>query len=506
MTTLSPRAQLLAWLGIAVAVRVIANVVTLQLGFQAVSDDDFARVAIGQSFANSPRWDASGTSWLPAPFWLTGSAMWLLGTSYSVARAVAWVTSLGSVVGFHWCCRAVGLRGAWLGLASCTFAVLPHAVWLGIATVPEGFVAVLTLVGLCTVGGERGERSGAMWSTPAMLGAACFLVATLSRYETWPAAVVAATYHGSALVSSRQWWRWPALILCLTGPLAWLLHGAIDHGDAWFFVKRVSSYRAALGATPKDWLGVLGNYPRALLVDESSATFFVLSAITVRLLRRKRTFIPSATKLRGPLVCGAVAMLAFLVWGDVTNGAPTHHPERTLLPCWLIAVLLAAEQLGRSSTNPEGTPTRVHATLIALCCLAFGSGLALQLPSKQFVDRSAELTLGATLAPNLARDARLWLETPGYGYVAVSVGTGQPWLVDGFNPGDPRQAQSAPPFEDRRALAAYLSERRIAWAVVPENRSAAFEGWALRESSFGSSLIFRIPASGAAENSDHTAD
>jgi hypothetical protein len=192
-------------------------------------------------------------------------------------------------------------------------------------------------------------------------------------------------------------------------------------------------------------------------------------------------------------------MLVFLVWGDVTNGAPTHHPERALLPCWLAALIVCALQLSRFAPTLPGVSMKLHP---ALSAAAFGCGLWWQLPGKGFVDRSAELTLGATFAPRLGHDARMWVETAGYGYVAVSVGTTQPWLVDGFNPGDPRQLQSAPPFEEPGALAAYSNARRVRWAVVPESRAAAFRAWSELEGSFGSSLIFRIPPLAAAENSE----
>lgn len=515
MSTSNSRVHWSVWLGFALAVRVVANVVTLRLGFQAVSDDDFARVAIAQNFAHAPRWDASGTSWLPAPFWLTGSAMWLLGSSYSAARSVAWATSLVSVIGFCWCCRALGLRGTWLGLASCCFAAMPHAVWLGLATVPEGYVAVLTVMALCSASPTQAAQTGGgrTWLV-ALMGALSLFVATLSRYETWPAALVVASYHALAWRTHRRRWRLMVSLVCLTGPLCWLAHGAVVHGDASFFVKRVASYRSAIGATPKDWLAVLGNYPRALFAEEPMLTTLGCASLLVVAGRWVLDRGAGRTAARGlsaaatgPLSWGTAAMLAFLIWGDITNGAPTHHPERTLLPCWLAALLVFVDLARRSSPNPDGAPTAAHAAWIATSIAAFGHGLWAQLPCKQFVDRSSELRLGAALAPRLDPRARLWVETAGYGYVAVSVGTGRPWLVDGFNPGDPRQADAVRLLDDATALAAALRSRDVGWAAVPASRARAFETWASQEPSFDSALIFRIPRSAAAaENSVPTRD
>ena len=69
----------------------------LRAGFSHVSDDDYARVVIAQSFAHAPSLDPSGTSWLPFPFWLNGVAMMLLGRSLDTARAIAFGLGVVSV-------------------------------------------------------------------------------------------------------------------------------------------------------------------------------------------------------------------------------------------------------------------------------------------------------------------------------------------------------------------------------------------------------------------------
>ena len=75
--------------------KVAVSLWVLRLGFSHVSDDDFARTVIAQTFAGAPKLDPSGTSWLPLPFWLTGGAMMVLGRSIAVARGVA------IALGFH---------------------------------------------------------------------------------------------------------------------------------------------------------------------------------------------------------------------------------------------------------------------------------------------------------------------------------------------------------------------------------------------------------------------
>src|SRR5438045_7803076 len=62
-----------------------ASFAVLHAGFYALSDDDFSRVVIAERFAVAPSLDPSGTSWLPLPFWLTGSAMAAFGRTLYVA-------------------------------------------------------------------------------------------------------------------------------------------------------------------------------------------------------------------------------------------------------------------------------------------------------------------------------------------------------------------------------------------------------------------------------------
>ena len=61
------------------AVKALVSGVVLWLGFRALSDDDYARVVIAQSFAHAPSLDPSGSSWLPLPFWLYGTILGLAG-------------------------------------------------------------------------------------------------------------------------------------------------------------------------------------------------------------------------------------------------------------------------------------------------------------------------------------------------------------------------------------------------------------------------------------------
>src|SRR5689334_17211702 len=78
-----------------------ASALVLLIGFRAVSDDDFARVVIAERWAHAPRLDPSGTSWLPVPFWVMGTALLGLGRSLLVARGTALLLGLGAALAVY---------------------------------------------------------------------------------------------------------------------------------------------------------------------------------------------------------------------------------------------------------------------------------------------------------------------------------------------------------------------------------------------------------------------
>lgn len=140
---------------IVVALKATLSGVVLWLGFSHVSDDDYARVVIAQSFAHAPKLDPSGTSWLPFPFWINGAAMMAFGRSLEVARAVAIVLGAATVAAPYLALRAVGVaRGA--ALAAVVVAMTaPWNAWLGAATVPDAPTGALIAAGAIATASAR---------------------------------------------------------------------------------------------------------------------------------------------------------------------------------------------------------------------------------------------------------------------------------------------------------------------------------------------------------------
>ena len=213
----------------------------LHQGFTHVSDDDYARTVIAEQFAHAPRLDPSGTSWLPLPFWLEGTAMMAAGRTLAVARAVAVVLGAASVAAPYLAMRAVGVRRVAALAATAIAMALPWNAWLGVATVPEAWSGRIVAAAVDRDGRGRRRAPGRprrCWRRRSR------------RYEAWPACALMALVCAwqrrpgarAAGASSR------ALVVAVAGPVAWMAWNAHAHGSPLHFVARVTTFRHAMGA------------------------------------------------------------------------------------------------------------------------------------------------------------------------------------------------------------------------------------------------------------------
>jgi hypothetical protein len=315
-------------------------------GFTHISDDDYARTVIAEQFAHSPRLDPSATSWLPLPFWLEGGAMGTVGRSLGVARAVAMALGVASIAAPYGAMRLSGCSRAVAALAAFVTMVLPWNVWLGVATVPEGWTGALVAAAAIAMGNER----AAPWAVGALMAA------SLARYEAWPACALAASHHS-----------WRAVMVCRTlersqradtnrkgvgsrrevlyalvaaaGPLAWMAWNAHAHGSPVHFLARVSAFRQAIGAADMPLRDKLLGYPRAFVQETPEAAVLGMAGaagLAASSILRARWKWAAAV---------AVATIAFLVVGDVRDGAPTHHAARALAAMWWIAIGMGVDAI-----------------------------------------------------------------------------------------------------------------------------------------------------------------
>ena len=305
--------------GLLFAAKGLIGAWVLARGFSHVSDDDYARTVIAELFAHAPRLDPSGTSWLPFPFWLTGAAMMAFGRSLATARGVALVSGVAVVALPYLTLRSVGVA-RWSAVVGVLVAMAtPWSAWLGVATVPEALSAGLVAAGAFAV-----ASAPSPWLGAALLGAA------LSRYEAWPACAVAASAAcWSARTPENRGRAALTSLLAAAGPLAWIAWNLHAHGDAFNFFSRVARYRQTVGAQDVPFLDKLSAYPMALV--RGAPEIAALAAIALFSLGDRAM----RARWRGPLGVAA-AIVLFLVYGDLKDGAPTHHPERALLGVWWI--------------------------------------------------------------------------------------------------------------------------------------------------------------------------
>jgi hypothetical protein len=312
------------------ALKLVVSAWVLAQGFSHISDDDYARTVIAQQFAHAPRLDPSATSWLPLPFWLEGTVMMVAGRSLGVARTVAVTLGAASV-----CLPYLAMRWAHVPRAAALIAVviamaLPWSAWLSAATVPEGWAGATVAAAAIVLEGRGAEP----WA------AAALMAASLCRYEAWPACAVLTTFCiGRAQREGRFWHYGVSALVALAGPTAWMAWNAHAHGSALHFLSRVSAFRQAIGAADLALRDKLLGYPEALVRETPEAA--VLGSVGLAGMVHSGTL---RARWRSAATVVA-AVVAFLVAGDLGDGAPTHHPTRALSAAWWILVGMGGDAI-----------------------------------------------------------------------------------------------------------------------------------------------------------------
>ncbi|MBN2196819.1 MAG: glycosyltransferase family 39 protein [Polyangiaceae bacterium] len=436
-------------------VRVAAAISLWSLGFRAISDDDFSRVVIAARFAAQPMVDPSGTSWLPLPFWLTGTAMLVAGPSLTVARGLALLTAVAAALLLYPAARVLGVDRRGALIAGCLGAVLPYPTRLGIATVPDGYAAALITFAAATMAHEQPRWRA--W------GALAVTAAALCRYEAWPVAAMVAAF---ALLDARRR-RSLALAasaaLALVGPMAWLLNGALRHADPCFFLGRVVDYRAALGASAATPFAAVGSLLLALIRLEPELAVLVAFASANLIVARA----PGDGARYGRFALGLGALFAFVVAADLRNAAPTHHGERAVLALWLGAAIVTGDGFTRGLARyRDSTRSSLGAAAGVLLLLATAGARPRWGAPDPFVDRNAEVAIGDTARELVPRGALLAVDTADYGFFAVIAAFGRPREAVALDERDPRRPRSPDAFTSPSTLRRRLDGLHARWLVT----------------------------------------
>lgn len=452
---------------IVVLARLAASAVVLGGGFRAVSDDDFARVVIAEQWARAPRWDASGTSWLPFPFWITGAAMKLGGRELETARAVALALGVGASLLVYMAARWLGETRIAATVGAVAAAVFPWSARLGVATVPELFTAALTVLAMAALAPPGG-------GVRRILGGAALLAATLSRYEAWPVALIFAgicVFDAATLRNARErsatrapGARAPLLCasaLALAGPAAWMAWNRAAHGDALHFLARVAAYRQALGGIEGSAAGRLLAYPAAMVREEPEIAALCAAALVVTAATRG---VPALLARLSPYArpaAVAAAQIAALSLAMIKDGAPTHHPERAVLAEILLLALVGG------ALWSEAVPRRWLSGLALAGALALASGVRWGArPSASFVERGDEEAIGRAAAGLCLPGDPVLIEVADYGYLAVTAALGRPEDAVPDRSVDPREGKIASSFSDAGALRGRVVASGARWAAA----------------------------------------
>ncbi len=226
-----------------------------------------------------------------------------------------------------------------------------------------------------------------------MTAAVLALVATLSRYEAWPVAAFVFALCAARARSDRR--AIVAALVAIAGPVFWLANNVHAHGDALHFVARVAAFRRASGASLTMAQRIL-EYPVALFDDAREilalAAVFAVAAVSDRALRARWVLSIGGTAL----------VLAFLIYGDVRDCAPTHHAARALGP--LMVGLAAAGAVGGGARTARLVASRERIARLVLpvvagACIAHDFRRVRYAPaSSESERRDAQIARGYALA------------------------------------------------------------------------------------------------------------
>jgi hypothetical protein len=247
-----------------------------------------------------------------------------------------------------------------------------------------------------------------------------------------------------------------------------------------------------LGGAAQGLAERISSYPRLVLAYPELLVLAAAAGAACLETRAQRREVYDV--YRWPLALSG-CLLSGLIIGQIRDGAPTHHAERSLLPIWLLCALFAADAAERARRVGFSKRAPLRAGLLLLAgILVFR---ATRFHDQGFVDRSAEIDIGTQArrilatksAPSTEAQATysnrgastpLLIDTADFGYFAVIAAFGEPEQSAPFTDHDPRHPRSADPFESSVTLVKALDAHGARWFIAPRERARAVSSGALR--------------------------
>jgi hypothetical protein len=203
------------------------------------------------------------------------------------------------------------------------------------------------------------------------------------------------------------------------------------------------------------------------------AVLALIGGVGLVLVGRRATF--------GRYARGGVALLgllAFLVMGEMRDGAPTHHAERALFAIWLFAALFAADALFELGSAPHH---RLRLAVISSVLLGLAAFMVRPWYARRdsFIDRANEIELGRAAKEAAIADERLAIDHPDFGFYALISGFGAPeraFAIDDHDPRAKRVDTSSP-----EALREVVTRERATLVVLQKSHRDSLTGDVLLE-------------------------
>lgn len=361
----------------AVLARIALTALTFAPGWSALTWDDFTRVAIARSWAESP-FLVDSLVWLPLPFWMTGTVYAVFGDAFltnpmvlMAAINTAAIVAAAAVTGWAGWRLARSVSGGMIAFLAILFS--PWGLFAGNSGLAEAlYYLAISVTAAAAVAWVKGRHHPAL-----AIGSVAVASAAAMRYEGW---WLAAAWLGCVVADG--WWRnrerglrrslttsFPSAAIAaapLLVPVWWMWINYRRTGSPLFFAREsAATFLGAYGADLFDSIPErLLYYPAALV---RSAPLLLLAIAVMSALAWHRR------EVRGLVVLFA-AQLAMFYATSLLSPAVGAFPERFMFGFAIgVAPIIGTlpDVVGRVRPRPRRIGFAVGLAVIAVTVTAF---------------------------------------------------------------------------------------------------------------------------------------